>query len=239
MTFNTHIANTQKQPRHSGCLENCFGLSLCFIIFALEENSLKVLCKKATEDKGLPEDWMLPHGQVDADEGIHESARRSVQNLTRSAQVFHEQLQTFGGGGLTPLTVAYYALLPMENCSHMIPEQRGLCWWDVAQLPNLSAEHVELVNSAVRSIRLKASRELLIFHLLPDRFTLLQLQQAYEKVLNIRLGKSNFRRKVSRMKFVVPSQEWQQNVAHRAARLYKFDEGIYLEMCKNGIFLSF
>lgn len=239
MNANAQRTNIQVQPRNSGCFQNGLSISLCFVVFALEQNQLKVLCKKAADEGGSADDWVLPNGAVDLDEGLRKSAEKNMQNLAQTEHVFHEQLQTFGGAESTPLTVAYYALLPMRNCTQITAAQRGLGWWDVARLPQLSAEHMELVNSAMRSIQLRASCEPIIFQLLPERFTLLQLQQAYEEIFGIRMGKSNFRRKISKMKFLLPSPEWQQNVAHRAARLYEFDKNGYLEMCKNGIFQSF
>lgn len=238
MNVNAHRADTQVQTRNSDCFKNRFSISLCFVIFALEDNQLKVLCKK-TEEEDSNGNWILPSGMVNLDEGVRESAEKSMQDLTQTQQIFHEQLQTFGGNGRTPLTVVYYALLPMQNGIQAIAAQRELHWWDVAKLPQMSAEHMGLVSSAIRSFRLRAACEPIIFQLLPERFTLLQLQQAYEEVFGIRMGKSNFRRKVARMKFLLASPEWQQNVAHRAARLYEFDKQVYQDQCRDEFFLHF
>jgi 8-oxo-dGTP diphosphatase len=238
MNVNAHRADTQVQPRNNDYFENRFRISLCFVIFALEDNQLKVLCKKVEEEEPNG-NWILPSGTVNLDEGVRESAEKSMQDLTQTQQIFHEQLQTFGGAGFTPLTVAYYALLPMQNGTQAIAAQKALRWWDVAKLPQMSAEHVGLVSSAMHSFRLRAACEPIIFQLLPERFTLLQLQQAYEEIFGIRMGKSNFRRKVARMKFLLASPEWQQNVAHRAARLYEFDKQVYQDQYRDEFFLHF
>lgn len=213
-------------------------ISLCFVIFALDDNRLKVLgeLKDVTETGEL---WSLPNGKIFTEEGVHQSAIRVLQKLVQCEQIFCEQLHTFGGAGVTPLTIAYYVLLPEKSVLKPATEQGYLSWWDVTQLPNLGGNQAKLVEFAVRELRSRALYGPTVFHLLPAKFTLLQLQQAYETVLKLRISKSNFRRKVAKMRFLVPSQEWQQGVAHRAARLFEFDEEIYMSASEQHYLYSF
>lgn len=237
MGLNIELTSVQLQSGTSGCFEISVGISLCFVIFAIEQKRLKVLCEI---DEGMASSkcWMLPGGGIYS-EGVRKSAERGLQKFVRCDHIFHEQLQTFGGNGRTPLTVAYYALLSAGGFAQVSSSQRELQWWDVDQLPALSADHTKLVEFAIHNLRLKAFHEPVLFHLLPAKFTLLQFQQAYETVFGVHISKSNFRRKIAKFKFLVPCQEWQQDVAHRAARLYEFDEKVYLDLCQNGFLFSF
>ena len=227
--------NLQVGPSSTGCVGGCPGISLRFVILALGDNQIEVLCKSQLGG----ETWDLPEGGICSNEGIRKSAQKQLQSVTGMDRIFHDQLQTFGGSGKAPLTVAYYALLPPEVCSRVAPVYSNMRWWHWAHLPQLSEESEGLVQSAIRSLRLRAYYEPIIFSLLPKRFTLLQFQKVYETVLNVRIGKSNFRRKISRMDFLIPCQEWQQDVAHRAARLYEFDENAYIKFCESGSIFSF
>lgn len=234
MNINRQSAHFHAQPDSDDRAEVCPDISLCFVIFTLKENQLNVLCKEPPGEQPT-----LPSGRVFADQGIRKSAKTCLKDLVDADEVFHEQLQTFGGSGLKPLTVAYYALLPTEMDAHELSAQKGFCWRSMAKLPKFRAEELSLIDFAIRILRQRASCEPVVFQLLPAKFTLLQFQQVYETIFNVHMAKSNFRRKVAKMKYVVPSQEWQEKVAHRAARLYKFDKNDYLDMCKNGIPQSF
>jgi Uncharacterized conserved protein len=214
-------------PRSGNCCGIFPGISLRFVIFALDDNRLKVLCE-AKDVSGICAGWALPSGKIFTDEGVHQSAIRALKEFVTSEQIFCEQLHVFGGAGAAPLTVAYYVLLPEKSLLNVAHEATSLHWWDTRDLPNLARDQAQLVEFAVRELRSRTLFGATVFHLLPAKFTLLQLQQAYETVLNFHISKSNFRRKVAKMRFLVPSQEWQQGVAHRAARLYQFDEELYL-----------
>lgn len=228
MNINLQSAHFHTQPDSDDRAEVCPDISLCFVIFTIKENELNVLCKEPSGEQPT-----LPGGRVFADQGIRKSAKTCLKDLVDTAEVFHEQLQTFGGSGLKPLTVAYYALLPTAVDANEPSAQNDFCWRSMAKLPKFRAEEHSLIDFAIRILRQRASCEPVVFELLPVKFTLLQFQQVYETIFNVHMAKSNFRRRVAKMKYVVPSQEWQEKVAHRAARLYEFNASIYREIsCK-------
>src|SRR5690606_29285862 len=107
-------------------------------------------------------------------------------------------------------------------------------WFQVSALPDLPYDHAKIVKEGLQHLRHKVRHEPIGFNLLPKKFTLLQLQELYEALLNKKLDKPNFRRKLMKMDLLVPCKEKQQDVSHRAASLYRFDKKIYDKLARNG-----
>ena len=107
-------------------------------------------------------------------------------------------------------------------------------WFAVSDLPSLAFDHGTILTAAVDRLRGKVRYQPVGFELLPERFTLSQLQHLYEAILERPLDKRNFRKKLLSMDVVVETDEVEQDVAHRAARLYRFDEAKYRRLVKQG-----
>ena len=183
--------------------------------------------------------WALPGGFVRMSEGLEDAARRELREETGLAEVFLEQLYTFGEVERDPrgrvISVGYYALVNLAG--HDVKanaDARAAAWFAVSDVPTLAFDHANILDAAIQRLKGKVRYEPIGFELLPPRFTLSQLQRLYEIVLDRTLDKRNFRKKILSMGVLVETNEIQQDVAHRAARLYRFDEHRYRRLKKRG-----
>jgi 8-oxo-dGTP diphosphatase len=208
------------------------------VVFGLDGEDLKVmLIRRDLEPfRGA---WALPGGFVRMAESLDEAARRELREETGLEEVFLEQLYTFGDVGRDPrgrvVSVAYYALVNLLGRRvHASADAADAKWFAVGDVPTLAFDHAAVLAAAVKRLRGKVRYEPIGFELLPPRFTLSQLQRLYEAVLDRPLDKRNFRKKILSMGVLVETNEIQQDVAHRAARLYRFDEPKYRRMARKG-----
>ena len=183
--------------------------------------------------------WALPGGFVVVEEALDDAARRELAEETGLRDVFLEQLYTFGRPDRDPrervVSVAYYALVTLEGRQlHAATDAKNAAWFSVADLPSLAFDHDEILDAAVQRLRGKVRYQPIGFELLPEKFTLSQLQRLYEVVLERELDKRNFRKKILGMDLLIETDEIEQDVAHRAARLYRFDEAKYRRLVKKG-----
>jgi len=214
------------------------ALAVDCVVFGLDETDLKVLL---IQRKLAPfqHAWALPGGFVRLDEELDVAARRELQEEAGVSDVYLEQLYTVGTLGRDPrervVTVAYYALAKLSD--HRIraaTDAMGVGWFSLDDLPKLAFDHQEIVEHAVLRLRGKVRYAPIGFELLPPRFSLTQLQKLYEKVLGTGLDKRNFRKKMVAMDLLVETDEVEQGVRHRAARLYRFDRRKYDRLTKQG-----
>ena len=224
---------TYEHPRPAVAVDCVvFGLDL-------EELDLKVmLIQRDLEPRAG--DWALPGGFVRTDESVDEAARRELAEETGLHDVFLEQLYTFGAVDRDPRTrvisVSYYALVNLAGHEvHAATDARDAGWFSVDDVPHLAFDHDEILATALERLRGKVRYQPLGFELLPRKFTLTQLQQMYEVILERELDKRNFRKKILKMDLLVELDEVQKDVAHRAARLYRFDERRYRKLVKQGL----
>ncbi|MFT3685713.1 MAG: NUDIX domain-containing protein [Phycisphaerales bacterium] len=214
------------------------ALTVDCVIFGLDEDELKVLLIKRAGDpfKGR---WALPGGFVDMDEGLEAAARRELEEETGLRQAFMEQLYTFGDPGRDPrgrvVSVAYWALTrvlaqPVRAAS----DAESAMWFGMSDLPKLAFDHGAILTMAHARIRAKVRYQPVGFELLPREFTLSRLQKLYEVVLDRPLDKRNFRKRIMEMGVLVDTDKVEQDVAHRAAKLYRFDKRQYDRLVEKG-----
>jgi 8-oxo-dGTP diphosphatase len=214
------------------------ALTVDCVVFGLDESELKVMLIQ----RDLPPfagQWALPGGFVRIDESLEEAARRELHEETGLTDIYLEQLYTFGGVDRDPrervVSVAYYALVNLgEHRVAAASDARDAAWFGVHDVPSLAFDHAAIVQMALERLRGKLRYQPIGFELLPKKFTLSELQHLYELVLERELDKRNFRKRVLAMDLLVELDEVQQDVAHRAARLYRFDERKYRRLAKQG-----
>ncbi|TAN40505.1 MAG: NUDIX hydrolase [Nitrospirae bacterium] len=214
------------------------NLAVDCVVFGLDEADLKILLIQ----RGLPPfegKWALPGGFVQMDETLEEAAKRELKEETGIQDLYLEQLYTFGAIGRDPrervVSVAYYALVNLRDHKLMAAtDARDAAWFSTDDLPPLAFDHSEIAGIALKRLKGKVVYEPIGFELLPMKFTLTQLQQMYEKILDRPIDKRNFRKKILGMDLLQELDEVQVDVSHRAARLYKFDEKKYRKLRQRG-----
>ena len=208
------------------------------VIFGLDEHSLNVLLiqRDLAPFAGA---WALPGGFVQMDESLEAAARRELAEEAGVANVFLEQLYTFGDVGRDPrgrvVSVAYYALVkPGDYTVKAATDARNVAWFAMDDVPELAFDHKRILATAYERLKGKVRYQPIGFELLPAKFTLTQLQSMYEHVLGRPLDKRNFRKKILGMGILQELNEVESGVAHRAATLYRFDKKRYNALVKQG-----
>jgi len=208
------------------------------VVFGYDDADLKVLLIQR-EQAPYRLKWALPGGFVEIDEGLEEAARRELKEETGIKGLYLEQLYTFGAPKRDPrervISVAYYGLVALAgHAVRAATDARNVAWFPVADLPALAFDHEEILETGLRRLKAKIRYEPVGFELLPEKFPLSELQRLYETILEQPLDKRNFRKKILGMGLLADTEEIQQDVAHRAARLYRFDEAAYRRLKKAG-----
>ena len=213
------------------------ALTVDCVVFGFDDGELKVLLiqRGLQPFKGR---WALPGGFVRVTETVDDAARRELAEETGLKNVFLEQLYTFGALYRDPreriVSVAYYALVRLDDFkTRAASDAAAARWFPLSNVPALAFDHGEILETAIARLRGKLRYEPIGFELLPDKFTLTQLQHLYETVLGAALDKRNFRKKVLAFDFLVRVPD-QARGAHRPAQLYRFDSVKYERLRKRG-----
>jgi 8-oxo-dGTP diphosphatase len=195
------------------------------VIFTLRADDLQVLLirRRRSPQEGM---WAIPGGPIRLSEPLEAAALRTLEEETGLADVYLEQLYTFGEPRRDPrdrvITVAYFAVVPATNVIPCAAEDtERVRWWSVDALPSLAFDHAEILSYALTRLRYKLEYTAVGFELLPEEFTLTELQSAYEIVLGEELDKRNFRRKILSAGIIEPSGRTRSGEG-RPAQLYRY-----------------
>jgi 8-oxo-dGTP diphosphatase len=203
------------------------------VIFTVAGPDLRVLLVKR-KDAPFEGSWALPGGFIRIDEGLEDAAKRLLREKAGVADVYLEQLYTFGSPGRDPrgrvITVAYFALIDAGKLR--LAPQRGvedIQWHSMFALPGrLAFDHAEILEYALTRLRYKLEYTTVGFQLLPKEFTLTDLQRIYEAVLHRTLDKRNFRKKITALELIEPLRKQRRDGAHRPAQLYRFKSKAFI-----------
>jgi len=214
------------------------------VIFAFDEGELKILLIERNQDPY--KDWFaLPGNMVNNDESIDAAAERVLYELTGLKDIYMEQFHTFGELNRHPkgriITVAYFAMIRLNSAKDVrpvIPYAKNASWVSIKELPELGFDHKMIFEKGFERVKSKISYQPLAFELLPEKFTLTQLQNLYELILNKKLDKRNFRKKILAYDILKELDEKQKGVSYRAAKLYKFDRRKYSKYFQNELSFS-
>lgn len=212
------------------------------VIFTLRKGTLQVLLVK----RGVPPfegQYAIPGGFIREDESLEEAALRELHEETGVRNVFLEQLYTFGDPKRDPrgrvITVAYYALITSEKLSLVAGADAAEAqWFPASSLPPLAFDHKSILDYALERLRNKLEYTTVGFQLLPDKFTLGELQAVYEAILGRQLDKRNFRRKLSLLGILKPLREWQRT-GRKPAQLFRFAAARFEKLRDKGILFPF
>ena len=207
------------------------------IIFGFDQGDLKLLIfkRRVEPDSGI---WSLIGSFVKLDEDVDEAARRVLKEITGLEEIFLEQSKTYGkverDPGYRCISVAHYALMRIKDHDKELTASYGAFWYTLEDLPELALDHSEMVKDALEKLKRRARYQPIGFELLPEKFTIPQLQKLYESIYQRELDPRNFRKKVLSLKVLVKLDEKDKSGSKRGAYLYRFDSEKYQKLLKSG-----
>ncbi len=199
------------------------------VIFTIKDNKLQVLLVKRGNEpfKGR---WAIPGGFIRLSENLDNAALRILKEKTNVDNIYLEQLYTFGDPLRYPnsrvITCAYFALIRSDDIKLSFDDTQGITevqWHEVYNLPILAFDHKEIIEYSIKRMRERLEFCPIAFQLLPEKFTLTELQKSYELILDVKLDKRNFRKKVLTGSVLKELNEYTKVGSKRPARLYSFD----------------
>ena len=212
-------------------------VALDCIIFGFDEGELKLLLLKRKFEPAKGE-WSLMGGFLRKSESLDDAACRILNQLTGLSNIYMKQLNAFGDvdrdPGARTISVVYYALIKINENDRMLAEAHGAEWISINKLPALIFDHSKMVEKALEALRRRTSREPIGFELLPDKFTLPQLQSLYESICGEQLDKRNFRKQILVTGLLVKLNEKDKESSKKGAFLYKFDHKKYNSYVEKG-----
>jgi len=212
-------------------------LAVDCIIFGFDGEALKILLVKRDfePEKGK---WSLIGGFLKKDQDLDQAAIRILHHLTGLDDIYLEQFYAFSKVDRDPgertVSVAYYALIDIASHNEELIKLDAAEWFSLKDAPDLIFDHNRMVELAVSRLKYRAKTEPIGFELLPDKFTMLQLQNLYESVLNEKLDKRNFTSKINALGILVKLDEKDMESSKKGSYLYQFDTDMYNEKLKEG-----
>jgi 8-oxo-dGTP diphosphatase len=220
---------------------NSIALSVDCVIFGFDENRLKVLLIRS-DLKKFEGRWSLLGDLVNPKEELDAAAVRILKQRTGLDDVYLEQVEAFGSIDRHPagrvVTVAYYALINIQNHKLKILDNE-LHWHDVNDITALAFDHKMILDTSCGKLQRRVQEHPLAFSLLPKKFSLRELQNLYEAILDMKLDRRNFRKKFFAMNFLVDIGEMEEGVPHRPGKLYNFNYAKYEKRKKKWIGIDF
>ena len=199
------------------------AVSVDCVIFGYENKELKVLLIKSDleEFKGL---WSLLGDLVRPDENIESAPYRVLRERTGLDDVYLDQVYTFGDLGRHPsgrvITTAYYSLINIKHHKLKLTHNE-LHWHKLNDIKKLAFDHKKILDTSLDRLREQIMDHPIIFNLLPEKFSLRELQDLYQAILGISLDRRNFRKKIAHKDWLLDLDEMENDVPHRPGKLYK------------------
>ncbi len=195
-------------------------------VFTIADNHLAVLLVQMKQEPYV-DLWAMPGGLITQEETTEDAALRMLREQTGVTDVYIEQLRTFDSPQRDALhrvvSVAYIALVPSADVTLQTTDKyKAVQWWDTGKLPPLAYDHPRMIDKAIRRLRAKVTYSNIVWSVLPETFTLSELQHVYEVILGKPIDKRNFRKKILSVGIVESTRQKQAAAAHRPAELYRF-----------------
>lgn len=216
-----------------------FHVAVDCIIFGYDEDGreLKVLLLKRNFQPAQGE-WSLMGGFLKSNESVDDAAKRVLNQLTGLSEVYMEQLYTFGeverDPGARIISIAYFALIKINDSDLELVKNHGATWIPISSMPQLIFDHKAMIKRALKKLQIRARTQPIGFELLPDKFTIPQLQGLYEAIYNKTFDKRNFRRKLLSMDLLEKLEEKEKESSRKGAWYYQFDPSKYEDLLNRG-----
>ena len=214
------------------------AISVDCVIFGYDGKELKVLMIQCNMDPYMGK-WSLLGDLVSPDEDLDVAAQRILNERVGFKNLYLEQVKTFGKIGRHPsgrvISVSYYSLVKMSDFIPSTNLPIPAKWWNIYEVEELAFDHRQILDACLDRLRKRVRYNPIGFNLLPKEFTLSQLQNLYEAILNKMLDKRNFRKKITAMGFLTDCHRYQKEVAHRPARLFSFEMKKYNALEASGL----
>jgi hypothetical protein len=209
-----------------------FYVSVDCIVFGFDGSQLEVLIGKRKMDPGRGE-WSLYGGFLGEKESLDDAAHRTLLELTGLDEMYMRQVGAFGEVDRDPgdrvVSIAYCALINVKDYDDSLREKYGLEWVTLDKLPEMYSDHRIMIHNAVMQLRRRIYNRPLSFNLLPEMFTLTQLQHVFEAVLGEPIDKRNFRKRIKQTDFVQQTDIIDYTTSRSGAMLYRFNKEKYQE----------
>jgi 8-oxo-dGTP diphosphatase len=205
--------------------ESVIGISVDCVIFGFDENELKVLLIKS-DMKNFESKWSVLGDLVNNHEDLDQAAYRVLMERTGMDDVYLEQVKAFGDVNRHPagrvVTIAYCSLINIQHHKLKILDNE-LHWHNVTTLTEMAFDHRKIMETCYEWLQKRIQEHPLGFSLLPKKFSLRELQNLYEAILDVKLDRRNFRKKFFSMDLLEDTHELETDVPHRPGKLYKFN----------------
>jgi 8-oxo-dGTP diphosphatase len=210
--------------------EDKINVAIDCIIFGFDEDGLKLLLLKRRFEPSKGK-WSLMGGFLKKEESLDDAARRILLELTGLNNIYMEQVYSFGSVDRDPgertISIVYYALIKVNDNDRKRAEAHGANWVSINNLPELIFDHSSMVELALRTLRSRTERKPIGFELLPEKFTLPQLQSLYEAIHQEQLDKRNFRKKILETGLLEKLEEKDRESSKKGAYFYRFNKKKY------------
>jgi 8-oxo-dGTP diphosphatase len=221
----TALQKTIQQLRSENREYFQIALSVDCVIFGFDDNELKVLLIKSDLEE-FSDQWSLLGDLVGPDENLDSASYRVLRDRTGLDDVYLEQVYTFGDVNRHPagrvITTAYYSLINIKD-HQLVLEHNELHWHPVSEITTLAFDHKKILDTCLKQLQSKIEDHPIVFNLLPEKFSLRELQSLYESILGTKLDRRNFRKKFFLMDWLIDVNELEQDVPHRPGKLYRFN----------------
>jgi 8-oxo-dGTP diphosphatase len=213
------------------------------IIFGYDilEKEIKLLLFKRIVEPAKGK-WSLAGGFVEPDESLDAAASRILRKLTGLDSVYMKQSYAYGETDRDPgarvISIAYFALITIRDIDKELAERNGVSWRSLSRLPDLIFDHPLMVKRALADLQNQVKIRPVGFELLPEKFTLVQLQDLYEAIYQRKVDKRNFRKKILSMGILEKLDEKERETSKKGAFYYKFNEGTYKKLKQNGFYFN-
>jgi 8-oxo-dGTP diphosphatase len=213
------------------------------IIFGYDilEKEIKLLLFKRIVEPAKGR-WSLAGGFVNANESLDDAASRILRKLTGLESVYMKQSYAYGETERDPgdrvISVAYFALITIRDINKELAKQNGVSWRPLSRLPDLIFDHPLMVKRALTDLQNQIKIKPVGFELLPEKFTLVQLQDLYEAIYQRKVDKRNFRKKILSMGILEKLDEKERETSKKGAYYHKFNQGTYDKLKQNGFYFN-